>query len=548
MNLRRLQLVLLLPLLAASAELRAGSLVGQVRDSAGKPQIGAEVQLLAADQSVISRVYTNAQGRYLFDSIPDGRYALKAMGSFFLPSLRENLRVHARTTANLTLSTLYEALTWLPARRRSPAAAEDDWTWTLRSAANRPLLRWLEDGPLVVVTESAGARPRLKARLVAIGEEGSFGEDGERISASLQMTPAESRELLAQVDFSPGSNAAMESMLGFRQDLGIVGSVQTVAAVALHPEFESGAGDGLDELAVRTAERLDYGPVAVEAGSTQMVASLGGVSPQAHLLPFANLSLRAGANGWSYNVATALPADKTGAGAGMPLTVVHDGRPEAARGLHQQLGWQMATVHNSFELALFVDRLSTQPLTASVRHLSHGALSDGALYDPIGSLLRLTASTYNSTGAAFTYDRQLGQALAVELGAVSGNALVLPARPAATLEAAAAQAHPRRTQSFALSLSGTLEGTHTRWRASYRWQPSATLSPASAWAAQPPAYFALNLRQPLGHHVGSDGLDFFLDLRNLFAEGYRPMVLEDGSVVLFTAQPRSIRAGLGFSF
>ena len=82
------------------------------------------------------------------------------------------------------------------------------------------LLRWLEDGPLVVVSDRSGKSPRLKARLLATGQQGSFGESGERVSATLEETPSNSRELLAQVDFDPDSNAGMESMLGFRQDLG----------------------------------------------------------------------------------------------------------------------------------------------------------------------------------------------------------------------------------------------------------------------------------------------------------------------------------------
>jgi len=47
---------------------------------------------------------------------------------------------------------------WLPSEPRGANADQDDWKWTLRSAANRPLLRWLEDGPLVVVSDgSAGS-------------------------------------------------------------------------------------------------------------------------------------------------------------------------------------------------------------------------------------------------------------------------------------------------------------------------------------------------------------------------------------------------------
>jgi len=35
---------------------------------------------------------------------------------------------------------------WLPSEPRTVGAQQDDWKWTLRAAANRPLLRWLEDG------------------------------------------------------------------------------------------------------------------------------------------------------------------------------------------------------------------------------------------------------------------------------------------------------------------------------------------------------------------------------------------------------------------
>ena len=197
------------------------SVSGLVRDSAGVPQIGAEVQVLDSDLSIIARVYTNDEGRFLISSLTPGRYILKALGPSFLPSQRENVRVHAGTVVNLTLYTLYEVIQWLPAEPRSGNAQKDDWAWTLRSAANRPLLRWLEDGPLVVDSEGSGARPKLKARIMATGQAGTFGENGERFSTAVEETPSSSRELLARVDFAPGSNGGMESMLGFHQDLGI---------------------------------------------------------------------------------------------------------------------------------------------------------------------------------------------------------------------------------------------------------------------------------------------------------------------------------------
>ena len=74
----------------------------------------------------------------------------------------------------------------------------------------------------------------------------------------MEDTPANSRELLARVDFAPGTDAGMESMLGFRQDLGFAGSVQSVAAVAIHPEIDSTGGDG--RLAARDWMRPQFAP------------------------------------------------------------------------------------------------------------------------------------------------------------------------------------------------------------------------------------------------------------------------------------------------
>jgi len=148
---RRLQFVLFAVLIAVGAAPLRGatsaSVSGMVRDSGGVPQIGAEVQLLRPDLTVITSVYTDSSGRYSISSVAPGRYAIKAMGAWFLPSLREDLRIRANTVVNLTLNTLYEAMQWLPAEPRAGNAQKDDWAWTLRSAANRPLLRWLEDGP-----------------------------------------------------------------------------------------------------------------------------------------------------------------------------------------------------------------------------------------------------------------------------------------------------------------------------------------------------------------------------------------------------------------
>ena len=43
---------------------------GVVRDAQGTPQMGAVVELMAADATVVARAYTNVRGGFSFDHIP----------------------------------------------------------------------------------------------------------------------------------------------------------------------------------------------------------------------------------------------------------------------------------------------------------------------------------------------------------------------------------------------------------------------------------------------------------------------------------------------
>ncbi len=112
---------------------------------------------------------------------------------------------------------------------------------------------------------------KLKARIMATGQAGSFGESGQRFSSTVEDTPQNSRELLARVDFAPGTDADMESMLGFRQDLGYAGSVQSVAAISIHPDSGGApAARGSRKFRMSSQETMHFGDMAdVEVGSAR---------------------------------------------------------------------------------------------------------------------------------------------------------------------------------------------------------------------------------------------------------------------------------------
>jgi hypothetical protein len=563
---RRLHLALFLMLAglgAASVEAGAQTSVsGAVRDTAGEPQIGAQVQLLKPDMTVVASAYTNSKGHFVFASVLPGSYAIKAIGSSFLPSLRENVRVRSATVVNLTLNTLYEVMQWLPAQPRSASTQKDDWAWTLRSAANRPLLRWLEDGPLVVVSEGPNSHPRLKARLIASGQQGTFGEDGQRITMEVEDTPSSSRELLARVDFDPTTNAGEESMLGFRQDLGFAGSVESVAAVAVHPEIEglgvNGTATGLEEAAIRTTERIQLGDAAeAEVGTQQVMARFGQGGPNTILaaMPFAMVGWRRGNSEIRYRMATAVPvlgADASMTAGFLPAVEMASGRLVVERGMHQELGWERRTDSSGMQILLYADSISNPMLEASTQSADRMNFTGQALVDPASGLMRTAGEGFSTAGVVATIEHRLPGGNSVRLSYANGDALVISSVHGATaLSSLVSAAKPRRTQMYSLSLSGTIEGTGTRWRASYSWQPEQTLTqvaPYAVDAAEP--FLNLHVRQPIyrihGEHTHS--IDAMVDARNLLAQGYRSFVLNDGSLLIFAQDQRSLNAGLAFTF
>jgi len=542
-----------------------GTVSGVVRDSSGMPQIGAEVQLLRPDLTVIASVLTNTAGHYNIQSVSPGRYSIKALGTSFLPSLREDVRVRSSAVVNLTLNTLYEVMQWLPSEPRSPNAEPDDWKWTLRSAANRPLLRWLEDGPLVVVSDGSAGSHKLKARLVATAQQGTFGESGERVAAAVEETPAHSRELLAQVDFAPGTDAGLESMLGFRQDLGFAGSVESVAAVSIHPEIDAGGSKGLDEAAMRSWETIELGDEwQAEVGSTQVLARFAGNSPNtiAAALPFATVAWRDGASTVHYRLATGIPAsaelDDTAAQAWLPALSMRNGQLALEHGLHQEIGWERRSEDAGVSVVVFSDRMDNPVMEAGYRA---GAGNTGAastagqlLMDPASGLARVAGPGFSTAGVLATAEHRLAAGNRVRVSYANGNALVLGTQPQpATLVQLLGTARPRHAQMYSISLSGTIDGSGTRWRATYRWQPENTVTSVAAFAqdgADP--YLNLQMRQSIhlrrDQSSGPGGFEAVLNLRNLLAQGYRPYLLSDGSLLVFAQDQRGVSGGLAFNF
>ena len=140
-----------LPVWAAE---QPGAISGYVRTNLGTPQMGAVVQILGAANRTLT-VFTDAAGYYAATGLLPGFYTVKVTAPSFLPAERERvgLRPGASLNINVTLSTLLGVMQLGPIRSLPD---NDDWKWTLRSVANRPILRVFDDPTPIALGTTAG--------------------------------------------------------------------------------------------------------------------------------------------------------------------------------------------------------------------------------------------------------------------------------------------------------------------------------------------------------------------------------------------------------
>ena len=102
-----------------------------------------------------------------------------------------------------------------------------------------------------------------------------------------------------------------------------------------------------------------------------------------------------------------------------------------------------------------------------------------------------------------------------------------------------------------VKFSGTLPKSKTRWVASYRYNCGHALTPVDLFntsAGQSDPYLNLFIRQPIPASFLAGHMEILVDLRNLLAEGYVPVMGQDGHTLYLVQSARSVRGGVAFSF
>ena len=88
--------------------------------------------------------------------------------------------------------------------------------------------------------------------------------------------------------------------------------------------------------------------------------------------------------------------------------------------------------------------------------------------------------------------------------------------------------------------------------ASYRWTSGQALTPVDWFNASPgqtDPYLGFFIRQPIpGTGFFPGHVEALIDVRNLLAQGYVPVMGNDGRTVYLVQSARSVRGGLAFTF
>ncbi|HEV2469433.1 MAG TPA: carboxypeptidase-like regulatory domain-containing protein [Candidatus Sulfotelmatobacter sp.] len=540
--------------LPAWAAERQGKISGYVRDASGTPQMGAVVELLGSAHRTIT-VFSDGAGYYTVANLIPGLYTLRVTAPSFLPALREKIGVRPGVSlnVNVTLSTLLGVMQLGPVRNLPD---DDDWKWTLRSVANRPILRVFDDvngTPEPKQSHETTGTVSFLAGSVA-GGYGTGSDMSTGFSLERSMFSDGHLALAGNVGYGAALPAAIVRTKytrhlanGSTPSLGLTVRRFAPSDPNLHnAALQSLALSAGDDFSVGDVLELKFGS---ELQTIQFLGHLDAFRPYAsadfHLSPNTVLE-------YSYTTSRpslrsekgfdSAPADMSEAD---PRVSVLGYAPQIESAHHQELSLSQRIGRNNLQVAFFSDRITNPALTGT----GDVTASGGYLLPDISSgTFSYLGPALDTGGLRVVLQHKFSSDLAATLDYAYGGALDL-SQPGTPLLSAQQWITTQRRHAVAAKFSGTIARTHTRWIASYRWVNGSTITPVdmfNASAGQSDPFLNVFIRQPLpclGGHV-----EALIDVRNLLAQGYVPVLGQDHQTVYLVDSARSIRGGVAFNF
>jgi hypothetical protein len=535
---------------------RPSAISGYVRDASGTPQMGAVVQIVGTAARTLT-VFTDGAGFFSANGLLPGFYSVKVSAPSFLPALLEKVGLNpgADIRLNITLNTLLNAMRVGPLRATSD---DDDWKWTLRSVANRPVLRVLDDS-------SASAEQQyhdLKATLSflagsAAGGYGSGSDMSTGFSVERSVFSADHVGISGNVGYGDSLPAAvLRAMYTHRLPDGS-GPSMALTVRRFAPSDPNLHNAALQAVALNAGDEITVGDVLeLKFGSElQTIQFLGRATA---FRPYGSLDLHLSPNTvLGYEYATSLPRTREDKGFDTtpadlseadPRVSVNNFATKLENAHHQELQVSHRIGKNSMQVAVFRDRVANTALIGTGEVTAAGGF---LLPDVYSGTFTYAGDTLDARGLRVVLERKFCSDLTATLDYAYGGALDLT-KPDVEIADARQWISTERRHAAAAKLSGTVPRSHTRWIASYRWVNGPALTPVDMFNSSPgqsDPFLNLFIRQPiptLGFLPAH--MEAMIDLRNLLAQGYVPVMGQDGQTVYLVQAARSVRGGLAISF
>ena len=527
--------------------------------------MGAVVEVLGSAFHSL-RVFTDVSGFYSAGGLLPGIYNIKVSAPYFLPVLRQRvgLGAGANVVVNVTLSTLFEAVRLAPARG---AGDNDDWKWVLRSSANRAVLRMLDDGPPAngsASTASAGEQGKrdLTGSLYFLAGSDSDGFGGAQdlstaFSVEKSIFASGTVSVLGNVGYGSGPSAAVVRA-SYSHKMANGSTPQLAFTLRSLPSPGASLHNAsLQALALTTSDDFSLGEVLeLKFGSElQTIQFMGRVSA---FRPFGSASLHLSPSTvLVYNYATAEPDSRLDKGfdsapadlsESQPRVSIAGFVPSLEHAHHHELSLSRRLGHTNFQAAVYSDRVTDPALTGVGEFTASGGQ---ALPDPYSGTFTYRGRTLDTQGLRLVLQHQMTSDITATLDYGYGGVLDL-SKPDVSLQDAREATEVRDRHTLAGKVNGTVPRTKTRWIASYRWISGPALTPVDMFNASPgraDPFLSIFLRQPIpGTGFIPSHMDAMIDIRNLLAQGYVPVMGSDGHTVYLVQAARSVRGGVAFTF
>jgi hypothetical protein len=562
----------------------SGSISGEVKTVAGVVEMGAKVLLYDRHEQLIRQVLTNEMGHFGFGALVPDVYTIRVSLASFVPALRRNISVAAGSDnlLQINLSGIFSTVDILSSASRGTLMG-DDWKWVLRaSPSTRPILRFLPDYSSSSSQISSSSKPfgsmfsETEGVLkVSAGDSDSLGASQQDLGTAFALATSIYGKSRLQLSGNLGyaTNGAMPAA-GFRttysrtSDTGGGNPEITLSMRQMYlPDGRGDAGPVLRTATLGLFDHLDLGDrLHLEYGFNYESVSF--LSHLNYVSPFGRATFDLGPHSWlrvafssgtepgqllARNMESADTLSQDLAALAMtPRVSLSSARTEVERRESFEASYRRVSGSRTYAAGVYRESVANAAFMLSG---AQDFLPSTDVLAELGSSSQVfNAGSYQRTGYSGSVTQSLGEHFDVTMAAGRAGALLAGLSSMADAAALRGEIHTVQRTWMTARVSRTLPVTGTRVTSSYGWTDFRTLMPSHLSMtdqSNQEAGWNIDIRQPLPALPGLFGsfgrFEASAELRNLLAQGYLPVVVNDQRAVL-TNSPRALRGGLSFIF